>query len=262
MDIQTTAEDSGDDADSSNSLMPQALPVDETVDLSNVDMNQPATNAQEYLARVRKEAKALPDIIRAPTTIAVASKPKSVAPAYENASVNGTISLEWKAKFVVHFKGLREQLLYLKNKGSLNKWKDMPFDELKDNNKKTKQDQWLELIESQKVLPKLSIVLKLDTVTLIHISTALMQECSSDISEQKLSSYTCAWLYAILLLVEQPFLSDWISDLRIFGRELAQLRNDILKAQKFDNIQTVVALSTANMFLCIIEDIFKQPLFL
>mmetsp|Transcript_100708 Transcript_100708/g.123320 ORF Transcript_100708/g.123320 Transcript_100708/m.123320 type:complete len:265 (-) Transcript_100708:11-805(-) len=242
--------------------MKQALPIDDDVE---VDYTRPPLTAQEYLKRVRIEASKLPDSVNIDinTIDDRINKKKSkninkYSNIFDGLKVDKNeykLNNDWKVNFVKSFKRNHEYLSNLNWTENQNEiyYSSMILDKYTNIcvphfNRK---DNWIEFVTKMKIPPFFNIVKQISPVGTQRILENLMNY----VMNNDLNIHVGIWIYALFLRINIPLSYDITANIRHFARYCLKLRNNM------DNIMDdIIGYVLTNMFITVVEDVFKQPL--
>jgi len=244
-------------------VLPSECDFTEEELLERIKNNEPILSAEEYLARVKLEAKSLPPVVKA-RKVTEASTTKTT----ENSSRGATKKRVAGSKWLVPKKiqrittmeldyGKRDAIreAFLSAREELSGWESRFQEDESKRSQLKKVDfpesfervQWMEFCS--KTPPLLHVTLQLDSVAAIrgvkHITRAI--ELDSALDHQRAS-----WLFALLARMDVPFTDDVAWTLKKLLRLLAttSIRDD----------ESTEAKETAPTLLirCLLEEVFKQ----
>ncbi|KAJ8046248.1 Gem-associated protein 2 [Holothuria leucospilota] len=260
-------------------FLPKAFPVDLGI-LKESNFEKPATNAQEYLSRVRYEAKQCPDVVVAD----VQTKPKSITPLLEiEDQVVSTLpwsipSRKWQQDQSTDYADIRSKLArYQKNSRKEIKEKCPTLPKLRDELGWCKfclgvefHDKLVSAInaageelppvipdddESRSGLPKdgsprpplVSILLCMD-------QPMVQQVLDYHIHWLKLMGFTIAqgcWLYALMACLAKPLYPDSAASIRVMARLCKTIRLT-LESEDDDKLPSL------NLLIALVANFFDQ----
>ncbi|XP_066602616.1 gem-associated protein 2-like isoform X1 [Prorops nasuta] len=223
-------------------------------DLEDINLSLPPASGEDYIKRVVLEAQQCDDIVVAEIDRARLRKPTiDINPFSDCIEAPDTLgpAIEWQQCQIVDFSEIR---LYIRE------LKDM-IKELKHNNSPkivlpNKDDQvgWINLCsgisdeETQLFRPTLNIVLYLSQPLIEQILEYLVEYI---VQIGKIENRLGEWIFALLVVLEQPLNPDACSCLRSLARACSIIRAN----SKNLEMQQIASL---NLFICLVARYFRQ----
>ncbi|XP_066601988.1 gem-associated protein 2-like [Prorops nasuta] len=223
-------------------------------DLEDINLSLPPASGEDYIKRVVLEAQQCDDIVVAEIDRARLKKPTiDINPFSDCIEAPDTLgpAIEWQQCQIVDFSEIR---LYIRE------LKDM-IKELKHNNSPkivlpNKDDQvgWINLCsgisdeETQLFRPTLNIVLYLSQPLIEQILEYLVEYI---VQIGKIENRLGEWIFALLVVLEQPLNPDACSCLRSLARACSIIRAN----SKNLEMQQIASL---NLFICLVARYFRQ----
>ncbi|KAK7101891.1 gem-associated protein 2-like [Littorina saxatilis] len=257
-----------DDEEDDDGLLEPALAVDDIAD-DAFDLNVPPTTGNEYLRRVREEAKKCPKVVVAnelDTSVyrhkqTVKVQPKDTMPAPKGFSPSGT----WVKMQVAHFVTLRQKILRFK---ALMAKKDVgiPNVKLPQHNdaeswcrlcfgrlqlKTTGEDGSSETSSLQNdgngTPPLLSIIARMDQPTVIKV----LEYHVNWLEATGFTRRQGQWFYSLLASLQKPLTPESCSWLRHLARISSILRATLKSPEE-------EVLHELNLLICLVANYFDQ----
>ncbi|KAK6175338.1 hypothetical protein SNE40_013825 [Patella caerulea] len=257
------------------SLLHTALKIDDTDD-DNFDLDIPPTTGNEYLRRVRQEAKECPDVMVANLDTTVfhskqtvkVSQPVICCPAPRGLAP----SLSWQKHQIATFSTLRQRFIqhqaFLKknkikptkvpNSNDAESWCRLCFGRLTVKPRQEAEP----MIQNGDVQPKPSPPLQLNgSPPLVSIISAMAQPAIVKVLQYHVNwleatgftSHQGRWLYALMTALQKPLIPEACSLLRTLARLCSQIRATLSQDEAGEN-----QLTELNLMICLVARYFDQ----
>lgn len=275
------------DSDSNGPMLQQALPVNTNIE---IDETRPAATAQEYLFRVRLERQKLPKISYAKNFNYNNHNNQNNQNKYNNQSKkskyfnnyskyfetskkdNNNINKKvlpndkWKQKFVDSFIKNRNILIndiikeskWNKKHKNLNNSAYFQYKYLNIPNCKN-IEKWMKFAlnypdnNDNKLYPVPPLLTLIEQLSPIETEKLLEILMKFVINKYELNGLSGLWIYSLFLRIETPLTPDLTANIRQFARFCINQRN------KLQNNESTELIVLTNIFIVIIEKVFKQP---
>eukprot|EP00299_Pterocystis_sp_00344_P017558 c8796_g1_i1.p1 GENE.c8796_g1_i1~~c8796_g1_i1.p1 ORF type:complete len:232 (+),score=43.37 c8796_g1_i1:40-735(+) len=202
-------------SDSDDSAGPrQALPVDDTIVLSG-----PPSTAEEYLAFVRREAKACPSVVTSKTPLHSEANRESYLAKFSSTETHTSEALlpspEWTNRFITHFRTSRQKLQQVIQSiaGPITQPSIPPMSDI---------TAWRRILFSSQLTPTTSILARLDQVAVCTLLTLISDSFSE--GEQTLNRHSAMWTFGLLCHLDDVIGRDVQASLRAIMRHCATVR--------------------------------------
>ncbi|XP_020297475.1 gem-associated protein 2-like [Pseudomyrmex gracilis] len=221
--------------------------IDEKIDLS-----LPPTSGEEYIKRVVIEAQSCADTVVADLDTSIIKKiPISyckLLPGCVEAPSGLSPTLEWQQLQVSNFSDVRLYVSQLKNEVKTNKRKwtasSIKLPDIKD------QQGWIKFCNGGVVDPTLDIVFCFTQA----LAEQLLEYLTEWVETERILSYHIGqWIYALLVILEEPLFPDTCFTLRSLARVCSALRAEQRLPFTYDS-----DLRALNLFICLVARYFRQ----